>query len=177
MLHFVLCSGRPRPQRSQRGFCASHCGAQPCTQSFIPVWEGKSFRALWFYSGGAEKFHNGKRGELLWEGSHIHDNLDALSRSSGPEQESAKSTTIVQNRRGEKTVTKHYISKMFQPCLSNHLLCVFRFWFVLFEIPLEEFLLWSPLLWFDNSPRRSANKDKSPRGLNVRNVNDVAKSF
>ena len=38
-----------------------------------------------------------------------------------------KATTIVQNRRGEKTVTKHYISKMFQPCLSNHLLCVFRF--------------------------------------------------
>ena len=36
------------------------------------------------------------------EATDIHDNLDALSRSSGPEQESAKSTTIVQKRRGEK---------------------------------------------------------------------------
>ena len=36
------------------------------------------------------------------EATDIHDNLDALSRSSGPEQESAKSTTIVQSRRGEK---------------------------------------------------------------------------
>ena len=36
------------------------------------------------------------------EATDIHDNLDALSRSSGPEQESAKSTTIVQNRREGK---------------------------------------------------------------------------
>ena len=62
-VHFVLCSvlcsfplpARARLQRSQLGFCA----VQPAlTQSFILVWEGKSFRALWFYSA-AEKFTMG----------------------------------------------------------------------------------------------------------------------
>ena len=65
-VHFVLCSvlcsfplpARARLQRSQLGFCA----VQPVrTQSFILVWEGKSFRALWFYSAApaAEKFTMG----------------------------------------------------------------------------------------------------------------------
>ena len=65
-VHFVLCSvlcsfplpARARLQRSQVGFCA----VQPArTQSFILVWEGKSFRALWFYSAApaAEKFTMG----------------------------------------------------------------------------------------------------------------------
>ena len=60
------------------------CTRPFCTQSFILVWEGKSFRALWFYSGPEQKSPTmGSVDELvLWEETDIHDNLNALSRFS-----------------------------------------------------------------------------------------------
>ena len=53
-LRWSLCL-RTATKKPTRLLCVPLRCTRPCTQSFIPVWEGKSFRALWFYSGSRQK--------------------------------------------------------------------------------------------------------------------------
>ena len=53
-LGWSLCL-RTVTKKPTRLLCVPLRCTRPRTQSFIPVWEGKSFRALWFYSGSRQK--------------------------------------------------------------------------------------------------------------------------